>query len=313
MNGLTLIFCKIKIKIVIVETTESKLPWVIHGTEFAWGQRTYLMGILNVTPDSFSDGGEFLALESALCQAQKMVQAGVDIIDIGGQSTRPQAVVVSLEEELNRVLPIIKALRDLHPTLPISIDTTQAQVAQTAIAAGADIINDISGGLYDPSIFDVAALAHCPIILMHLRGTPITMQQLTHYEDLMGEISTFLSQQIEQAIQAGIAAHLIAIDPGIGFAKTGDQNIAILQQLKQLKALHCPILVGTSRKSFIGAILNQAAPQNRVWGTAASCSAAIAGGADILRIHDVAEMRDVSRVSDALWRNTSSGKYHSCP
>ena len=205
------------------------------------------------------------------------------------------------EVELQRVVSVIEAIRqDL--SIPLSIDTTRAVVAAAAIAAGADMVNDVSGGTYDPQMFPTVARLGVPIILMHLRGTPQTMQQLTNYTDLMGEIYQFLAQQVDAAVAAGIDRNLLAIDPGIGFAKTGPQNLDILRQLDQLHPLNCPILVGPSRKSFIGTLLNQPDPQQRVWGTAAVCCAAIAGGADLLRVHDGAAMSDVCQVADAIWR-----------
>lgn len=279
-------------------------PWIIRDRTFWWGQRTYVMGILNVTPDSFSDGGEFNTLETARTQARSLIQAGADFLDIGGQSTRPNAEQISLEEELHRVVPIIQAVRQ-DSEIPISVDTTRAEVAQAAIAAGADIINDISGGTYEPDILTTAAKLNVPIILMHIRGTPQTMQTLTNYQDLLGEIQAFLRQQIDAAIAAGIDKAKIAIDPGIGFAKTYTQNLELLRRLPEFQALGCPLLVGPSRKSFIGHILEQPDPKQRVWGTAAACCAAIAGNADILRVHDVAAMVDVCQVSDAIWRTTT--------
>lgn len=284
-------------------------PWHLRGRSLVWGERTYLMGVLNVTPDSFSDGGQFNHLDRALIHAQQMVAAGVDIVDIGGQSTRPQAETISVEEELRRVIPVIQAMRrqpENSPlaTVPISVDTTRASVAQAAIQSGADLINDISGGTFDPEMLPTVAKLGVPIILMHIRGNPKTMQQLTDYEDLIGEIIQFLHTQREQAITCGIPKEKVAIDPGIGFAKTYAQNLEILRQLPAFRPLGCPILVGSSRKSFIGHILRQPDPQQRVWGTAATCCAAIAGGADIVRVHDVAEMRDVCRVADAIWRTT---------
>ncbi|AFZ36314.1 dihydropteroate synthase [Stanieria cyanosphaera PCC 7437] len=277
-------------------------PLQIREHRFNWGEKTYLMGILNVTPDSFSDGGQFNNLESALTQAQQMIAQGADLIDIGGQSTRPGAEEITLDQELNRVIPVIKQLRQIT-SIPISIDTTRAAVAQVAITAGADLVNDISGGTFDREMFATVAQLNVPIILMHLRGTPKTMQQLTDYQDLLGEMSRFLDNQIDKAIAAGISHTQIIIDPGIGFAKTYAQNIKILQNLSQFQTLNVPILVGVSRKSFIGHILNQKNPQARVWGTATACCAAIAQGADILRVHDVAEMYDVCRVADQIWRN----------
>ena len=279
------------------------LPTVLkrNNYQFDWGSKTYIMGILNVTPDSFSDGGEFNRAESALDQAQNMIKNGADIIDIGGQSTRPGAAKISLEEELNRVIPIIQVLRQ-QTDIAISVDTTESLVASAAIAAGADIINDISGGTYDPQMLATAASLDVPIILMHIKGTPQTMQSLTDYKDLVAEISTFLQQQIKQAIALGLKPSQIVIDPGIGFAKNAAQNIELIQKLAQFQALNAPILVGVSRKSFIGKIIEQPNPKDRLWGTAAACCGAIANGADIVRVHDVAQMHDVTRVADAIWR-----------
>ncbi|WP_017652314.1 dihydropteroate synthase [Fortiea contorta] len=274
---------------------------IIRDRCFSWGQRTYLMGVLNVTPDSFSDGGEFNNVSAALAQAQAMVAAGADIIDIGGQSTRPGAVQVSLATERERVLSVLEVLRPAI-SLPISVDTTRADVAREAVDAGADLINDISGGTFDEEMLPTAASLNVPIVLMHIRGNPQTMQQQTDYQDLMEEISRFLSQQIAAATAVGVDENKIIIDPGIGFAKNYEQNIEIFRQLRSLSKLNRPILVGASRKSFIGRILNQPEPKARVWGTAAACSAAIFHGADILRVHDVKEMHDVSLVADALFR-----------
>ena len=273
----------------------------IRGHSFVWGKRTYVMGILNVTPDSFSDGGEFNNLESALLQGKQMVEQGADIIDVGGQSTRPGAEQISLEEELNRVIPVIKALRP-HISVPISIDTTRAKVAQAAVEAGADIVNDISGATFDDVMLSLVAKLGVPIILMHIRGTPQTMQQLTDYEDLVGEIYQFFANQIQVALSAGIERSHLIIDPGIGFAKNYEQNLELLRRLSEFRGLDVPILVGVSRKSFIGHILGQKEAKKRVWGTAAACCSAIAGMADIIRVHDVAQMYDVCRVADAIWR-----------
>ncbi len=274
---------------------------------FTWGDRTYLMGVLNVTPDSFSDGGQFDTLERAIDQAHQMAADGTDFLDIGGESTRPQAQPVSLETESQRVIPVIQAIRqgtDKYPALttPISVDTTKSVVARAAIAAGANVINDVSGATYDPEMLSTAAELGVPIVLMHLRGTPQTMTQLTQYDDLMGEIYEFLAGRIDAAIAAGIPHAHIAIDPGIGFAKTYTQSLEILRSLPRLKSLGCPLLVGVSRKSFIGHLLNQPDPKQRLWGTAAACCGAIAGGADLLRVHDVREMHDVCQVADALYR-----------
>ncbi len=266
---------------------------------FNWQEKTYLMGILNVTPDSFSDGGEFNNIESALAQVKYMIQNGADIIDIGGQSTRPGSEQISLETENNRVIPIIKEIRQNY-SIPISIDTTRAEVAMQSIAAGADIINDISGGTFDDEMFTTAAGLEVPIILMHIKGTPKTMQQMIDYQDLIGEIISFFNTQINLAINRGVARENIIIDPGIGFAKNARQNIELIKRLSEFQSLNLPILVGVSRKSFIGHILNKTDPKERVWGTAAACCKAIAGGANILRVHDVPEMYDVIRVADVL-------------
>ena len=266
---------------------------------FNWQEKTYVMGILNVTPDSFSDGGEFNNLESALAQAKYMIENGADIIDVGGQSTRPGAEQIGLETEINRVITVIKTIRQ-HYSIAISVDTTRAKVAAIAIEAGADIINDISGGTFDIEMLPTAAKLGVPIILMHIRGTPKTMQQMTDYQDLIGEISNFFTTQINKAVACGVARENIIIDPGIGFAKDADQSIKLLRRLSEFQSFNLPILVGASRKSFIGHILHKTDPKERVWGTAATCCSAIAGGANILRVHDVPQMYDVIRVADAL-------------
>jgi dihydropteroate synthase len=276
--------------------------WTLRNQVFNWGKQTYLMGVLNVTPDSFSDGGQFNTVDTAIAQAQYLIESGAHILDIGGQSARPQAEEISLADELDRVIPVIEALRSGGVEVPISVDTTRAAVARAAVAAGADWVNDISGAVMDGEMLGTIADLKVPIALMHMRGTPKTMMQMTDYEDLMGEIYEFLAQRVEAAIAAGIPPHHIMLDPGIGFAKNGAQNLEILRQLSKLRSLGFPLLVGTSRKSFIGHILNQPNAQERVWGTAATCCAAIAQGADVLRVHDVREMRDVCAVADAIWR-----------
>lgn len=274
----------------------------VRDRTFNWGERTYLMGILNVTPDSFSDGGEFNNIETALSQARDMIDNGVDIIDIGGESTRPNATVVSVEEEINRVIPIIEKLRQ-ESSVPISIDTTKATVAQKAIAAGADIVNDISGATFDEAMLETVAKLEVPVILMHIRGNPKTMQSMTDYNDVVREVIDFLKIQVDKAISCGIDRSNIIIDPGIGFAKTAAQSLELLQRLSELKMLDLPMLVGVSRKSFMRPILNKDNAKDRVWGTAAACYGSISRGADILRVHDVAQMHDICRVADAIERN----------
>ncbi len=273
----------------------------IRDKSFVWGKQTYLMGVLNITPDSFSDGGDYNDLEAAFQRAAALVEAGADILDVGGQSTRPGAKQISPEAELERVIPIIKRIRK-HLNVPISVDTTRAEIAQQAVQAGADLVNDISGGTFDAAMLTTVAELEVPIILMHIRGTPETMQQLTDYEDLVGDIIAVLRERIAAAEKAGIARSRLLIDPGIGFGKTAEQNLELLRQLDQFQSLGVPILVGTSRKSFIGKILKQDDPKQRVWGTASTCCAAIAQGADLLRVHDLPEMCEVSRVADAIWR-----------
>ena len=276
--------------------------WATPNHIFNWGERTYLMGILNVTPDSFSDGGEFNSMETALAQARDMINHEVDIIDIGGESTRPNAEAVTIEEEIERVIPVIRQLRQ-QSSIPISIDTTKATVAKEAIAAGADLVNDISGATFDEEMLSTVAQLDVPIILMHIRGNPQTMQSLTDYQDVVAEVAEFLRTQVDKAIACGLKRDKIIIDPGIGFAKKAEQSLELLQRLDELKTLELPILVGVSRKSFMRPILQQDDPKERIWGTAAACYGAIARGADILRVHDVAQMYDVCRVADAIERN----------
>ena len=276
----------------------------IRDKSFNWGDRTYIMGVLNVTPDSFSDGGKFQTIDAAIDRAVSMVATGVDIIDLGGESTKPGATPVDEQTELARVIPIIEAIRQ-HPdtqAIPISIDTTKASVARSAIQAGADIINDVSGGQFDEQMFDTVAQLGVPYALMHMRGTPTTMTQMTKYDDVVGEILAYFEMQIDRAIECGIDRSQIIIDPGIGFAKTYQQSIELIRHLDRFQRLDLPLLVGVSRKSFIGKILDRSDPTQRLWGTSAACCAAIARGVDILRVHDVAEMSDVCRVADVMFR-----------
>ncbi|MBV5259763.1 dihydropteroate synthase [Synechococcus moorigangaii CMS01] len=282
-------------------------PLTLRHQTFTWGDRTYVMGILNVTPDSFSDGGQFNSVASALAQAEKMVAAGIDILDIGGQSTRPGAAQISLAEELDRTIPVIRALREKFQTV-ISIDTTRAEVAKAAIAAGADLVNDISGATFDDQMLAVVRDLNVPLILMHIRGTPETMQSLTDYQDLIADLKSFFQERINAALALGIPKNHLILDPGIGFAKTALQNYDLIRQLQDFRALGYPLLVGPSRKSFIGHILNEPDPKKRVWGTAATCAGAIAFGADILRVHDGPEMIDVAKIADAIWRPRTTGE-----
>ena len=277
----------------------------IRGKSFDWGSRTYIMGVLNVTPDSFSDGGKFQTVAAAVDRSIQMVRSSVDIIDIGGESTKPGAIPVDEPTELERVIPVIRAIRqhsDLQ-NIPISIDTTKASVAKAAIEAGADMVNDVSGGRFDERMFETVAGLGVPYAMMHMRGTPTTMQQMTDYTDIVSEILAYFEMQVDRAVKCGIDRAKMILDPGIGFAKTPPQSIELIRHLDKFQMLDLPLLVGVSRKSFIGKVLDQPDPERRLWGTAAACCAAIAGGADILRVHDVAAMVDVSRVADVMFRN----------
>ena len=244
-----------------------------------------LMGILNVTPDSFSDGGVFYDSPKAIDHALKMVEEGADIIDIGGESSRPGAEAVTKENEIERILPVIEGIRR-KSDIPLSIDTTKSDVAKVALKAGANMINDISAGRFDPPILEVAASAGVPICMMHMKGDPKTMQQNPLYEDLMGEIKSFLGEAINRAKKAGIKPQDIIIDPGIGFGKTAEDNVNILKELSSLKSLNHTILIGPSRKSFIGKMLGLNV-DDRLEATLATLSFAYQNGASIFRVHDV--------------------------
>lgn len=260
--------------------------------------RPLIMGILNVTPDSFSDGGRFATTESAVTQALAMIDQGADIIDIGGESTRPGARPVPETEETERVVPVIERLA-AAADCPISIDTWKSGVARAALTAGAEIVNDISGLGFDPDMAKTVASATAGVVLMHTRGTPDTMQADTHYHDLMGEIAAGLQQSITTARAAGIEASQIALDPGIGFGKNAAGNLEILRRLNELNGFGLPLLVGPSRKSFIGSVLERPA-DDRLLGTAAAVALAVANGAGILRVHDVAAMRDAALMAHAI-------------
>jgi dihydropteroate synthase len=274
------------------------LNW--SGHELILGERTQIMGVLNVTPDSFSDGGRFFDPQKAIAQGLNLAREGADIIDVGGESTRPYSRKVSAEEEIERVVPVIQALaREL--SIPISIDTFKAEVAQKALAAGAAIINDISSLRFDPNMGQVAAEAEVPVILMHIQGTPADMQNHPTYQDLMGEIIAFLHEAIERAVRAGIRRELLVVDPGIGFGKTFDHNLEIIRDLGRLLSLQQPILLGSSRKAFIGQILDKEAPE-RDLGTMATVAAGILNGAQIVRVHNVAMTLQIVRVMDAIKR-----------
>jgi dihydropteroate synthase len=268
------------------------------------GERTLVMGILNVTPDSFSDGGLFLDADAAVTRALEMERDGADILDVGGESTRPGSQGVSAEEELRRILPVLERLRG-KIKIPISVDTSKSEVAEAAAAAGAEILNDVTALRNDPRIAEVARRRKLPLVLMHMRGDPRTMQKRPFAKDVVRDVLAGLRSAIAIARHAGVAKSQIIIDPGIGFGKSYSQNFELLARLPELAKLGFPILVGTSRKSFIGRALEGSprggAPKpERIWGTAATVAASILRGAHIVRVHDVAEMSEVARVTDVL-------------
>jgi dihydropteroate synthase len=275
--------------------------WKLARRSLSYGERTLVMGILNVTPDSFSDGGQFLALADAVAQAMQMISEGADIIDVGGESTRPGSALVSTEEEMQRVIPVLERLAN-EASVPISIDTTKAAVARAALEAGAEIVNDISALRFDPLIADEVAKAGAGLILMHSRGTPKTMQQLPPVEDILPEVIAGLRDGIAVATAHGVARESIAVDPGIGFGKTAAQNVELIAKLDQLADAFTeyPLMIGTSRKSFIGKLLNNAPAGERLYGTIASVAVSVLKGAHIVRVHDVKAALEAVRVVDAI-------------
>lgn len=276
----------------------------VNGKEFTLGPRTWIMGVINITPDSFSDGGLFFDNDKALEKGLQLVEAETDIIDIGGESTRPGSEPVSPEEEIRRVVPLITALRKRTETL-ISIDTTKSEVAQAALDAGADIVNDISALRFDPRMAPLVAEENVPVILMHMKGTPKTMQVNPTYEDVLLEVKTFLEESIDKAQASGIKKERIIIDPGIGFGKSIKHNLVLINNLHILEGLERPILIGVSRKSFIGTILDSP-PEERLEGTIASAILSIIHGAHILRVHDVASVKKAVQVAEAIMREDFS-------
>lgn len=271
-----------------------------RGKTLTLGVRTHVMGILNVTPDSFSDGGCYLDVQQAVAHAKSMVAEGATLIDIGGESSRPGASPVSIDEELARVLPVIRGIVDAVDVL-ISVDTYKAEVAQQALAAGGHLINDITALRGDPTMASVVAEMEAGLILMHMKGTPRTMQKAPAYDDVVGEVCASLQESIETAETEGVAAERIIIDPGIGFGKTTEHNIELLKRLREFQSLNKPLLIGTSRKSFIGNVLGLPVTE-RVEGTAATVCWAIAHGADVVRVHDVKANARAAQMTDALYR-----------
>ena len=275
--------------------------WQIAGRALHIADRTLIMGVLNVTPDSFSDGAEFLSADKALEQAEKMIAEGADIIDVGGESTRPGAVFVSPEEELERVIPVVEQLAK-RSTIPISIDTTKASVARAALDAGAAIVNDISALRFDFQIADEVVKSGAGLILMHSRGTTGTLHRLPPVEDIIKEVTGGLQGSLAMAERHGVKRESIVLDPGIGFGKSQEQNLELIARLDKVAAAfpEFPILVGTSRKSFIGRLLNNAPATQRLQGTMASVTAAVLRGANIVRVHDVQAAVETVRVADAI-------------
>jgi dihydropteroate synthase len=263
------------------------------------------MGVINVTPDSFSDGGQFLEKDRAVEQALQLAGDGADLIDIGGESTRPYSKGISADEEMNRVIPVIEALKK-ELRIPISIDTLKAQVAREALRSGASMVNDISALRLDPEMASVVAQAGVPVILMHMKGTTADMQVAPTYGDVASEIITFLRSAMEQAVRSGIRRDRIIVDPGIGFGKTFDHNLEILKELGRLQCLEAPILVGSSRKAFIGRILDKKVHE-RDTGTMATVAAAVMNGAHIVRVHNVKQAVETVKVIDAIKRGKIEG------
>jgi len=290
-------------------TTPADPPDLVLGRQrLRFGARTYLMGILNVTPDSFSDGGRFEDAASAIAAGRQLLAQGADIIDVGGESTRPGAAAVPVEVEIARVQPVIAGLRAAGVSA-ISIDTRKAAVARAALAAGASMVNDVSGGGYDPDLLAVVAAAGVPLVVMHSRDIPERMQQGDiHYRDVVAEVRDWLAQAIARAVAAGVDPAQIVVDPGIGFGKTVAHNVALTRGLGELRALGHAVLYGPSRKSFLGHLLGGAPPGDRLAGSLAAAVLGVVYGADLVRVHDVAEVRRALAVADAACRGVEDGR-----
>ncbi|KAJ54219.1 dihydropteroate synthase [Actibacterium mucosum KCTC 23349] len=263
--------------------------------------RPGLMGILNVTPDSFSDGGRFFDPEAAIVQSNRMLAEGADILDIGGESTRPGAALVLEEDEIARTVPVIQALRQAGTRAPVSIDTRKSQVARAALAAGADLVNDVSAFSFDPNMAATVSEATAPVCLMHAQGTPDVMQDAPRYDDVLLDVYDFLAEKLCLAERAGIPRARVLVDPGIGFGKTLDHNLALLRGVSLFHSLGCSILVGASRKRFIGTITGVVTAEDRVAGSVAVALAAAAQGVQVLRVHDISETRQALTMAGKLW------------
>ena len=284
---------------VIVFRAMGSTLWEISGQTIDLSTQTMIMGVLNVTPDSFSDGGEFFSTEKAVEQGKRMAAEGAQIIDVGGESTRPGSEGVSVDEELARVLPVITKLRESISAF-ISIDTSKAAVARAALAAGASIVNDVTGGRADPEMFALAAERKAALILMHMQGTPRTMQAAPRYDDVVREVANFFRQQYERALECGVDGMAIAVDPGIGFGKSVEHNLSLLGQLERLRIASRPLVVGVSRKSSLGRMIGSDKMEDRLAPTIAFTALLRERGANVLRVHDVKENMGALRVTEAL-------------
>jgi dihydropteroate synthase len=276
--------------------------WQLRDHTLTPGAPALVLGIVNITPDSFSDGGQFLDTDAAVAQALRLVEQGADLLDIGGESTRPGSQPVELEEELSRIIPVVRRLAALTST-PLSVDTNKAEVARQALEAGAHIINDITALAGDPTMPEVVRSYRAGVILMHMQGTPATMQVRPRYDDVVAEVVDFLEARLQACVNLGIAASQVVLDPGIGFGKTVEHNLRLLAHLEELQRLGRPVCLGVSRKGFLGTVLGRPLEQRLAGSLAAACHALVRGTAQIVRVHDVAETRDVVTMLNALWAN----------
>ncbi|MCY1079202.1 dihydropteroate synthase [Archangium lansingense] len=284
----------------VLEASAPPAPLVLGSRTFTFGTRTHVMGVVNVTPDSFSDGGRYFGTEAAVAHGLRLAEAGADVLDVGGESTRPGSPPVSAEEEAARIVPVLEGLR-ARTDVPLSVDTTKAAVAREALKAGAVLVNDISGFHFDSELPRVTAEAGAACCLMHIQGTPQTMQKDPHYEDVVDEVLTFLEEGVERAVAAGVPRERVLVDPGIGFGKTLGHNLFLLRRLDELRMLGLPLLVGTSRKSFLGKLVGGKPANERLAATLGSVATmAAAGNADFVRVHDVTEVKDALTVADAV-------------
>lgn len=280
----------------------SALVWQCRGHRLVLGRRPLVMGIVNVTPDSFSDGGRFLDPSAAIDHALQLAADGADLLDVGGESTRPGSQPVSLDEELRRVVPVIEGLAK-RTALPISVDTTKAEVARRCLDAGASIVNDITGLRGDPDLPAVVANAAAGVVVMHMQGTPATMQQAPRYDDVVAEVGAFFQERLHSLAAAGITSDAVCLDPGVGFGKTLEHNLELLADLGAFAPLNRPVCLGVSRKGFVGAVTGRAAGDRLAGSLAVACFAAARGQAHVLRVHDVRETRDAALLLDAIDRH----------